>query len=362
MAIIKGTSGNDQGQSALVGTSGSDVIEGFAGDDSLHGLGGNDVLNGGADNDTLFGGSGEDTLIGGSGNDTYHVDDIDERPVEFAGEGVDQVIATVSHTLSAHVENLTLVNGGIGNGNELDNRIEAGATSGTVFLDGKGGDDTLIGSNRADQIGGGEGDDVLSGRAGDDTLDGGSGNDTVSGGDGNDWIIGDSGNDSLLGGSGNDALEGGLGRDRLDGGAGQDTCRGGTGSDTYVLDLDDLAAAGSAYTDATPFSQPDLADTLEFTGGQLLDLTTLDNGEITGIEVLDLTRSDNAVKLSASDVVAMSDHDDLVVMGNRGDSFVSLQQDWTHAADVTIGGQVYEHYVRGNVDVFVDSDMTQIVS
>jgi Ca2+-binding RTX toxin-like protein len=367
MAHIKGSAGNDQGLTALVGTAGADVIEGFAGDDSLHGLGGNDILIGGAGNDTLFGGSGEDTLIGGTGNDTYHVDDSDEVPFELAGEGIDQVIASnFFFTLPANVENLTMLNGGIASGNEANNRMEAGAGAASfVSFDGLGGNDTLIGSAHADQLRGGSGNDILSGLGGDDRLEGGDNNDTLSGGDGNDDLFGGSGTDNLLGGSGNDMLSGNLGNDLLDGGAGLDTYNGGGGNDTYVLDLADLGAGSKStvYSDNFQFSPgPDFSDTLQFTGGQLLDLTTLADSKIKDIEVLDLNRGDNTVKLNVSDVIAMGDGDDLLVMGNRGDSFVSLQQGWSHAADTTIGGQLYEHYVKGSVDVYVDSDMSLFVS
>ena len=64
---IKGTNGDD----ALVGTGGTDVIRGGRGDDGLLGGGGNDVIRGGRGGDTLIGGAGIDALYGGKGKDTF---------------------------------------------------------------------------------------------------------------------------------------------------------------------------------------------------------------------------------------------------------------------------------------------------
>ncbi len=82
-----------------------------------------------------------------------------------------------------------------------------------------GGDDRLIGTNRADVIQGRNGDDTIRGGNGSDDLFGGNGNDVLSGGRGQDDVFGGRGADSLNGGQGADTLRGGLGPDRLTGGA-----------------------------------------------------------------------------------------------------------------------------------------------
>ncbi len=82
-----------------------------------------------------------------------------------------------------------------------------------------GGDDRLIGTNRADVINGRNGDDTIRGGNGSDDLFGGNGADVLSGGRGNDDLIGGRGADRLNGGQGADSLRGGLGRDQLTGGA-----------------------------------------------------------------------------------------------------------------------------------------------
>ena len=154
---INGTSRAD----TLTGTIEADVINGLAGNDNLQGLGGND---------TLDGGSGRDTMAGGTGNDIYVVDGSDVVS-EKANEGVDTVQSSVSYTLGANVENLTLTGmqkiSGTGN-----------AASNTII--GNGANNTLFGLAGSDTLDGGAGNDVLNGGAHADNLTGGAGADKFS--------------------------------------------------------------------------------------------------------------------------------------------------------------------------------------
>lgn len=134
------------------------------------------VLTGNTGDNTLDGFTGSDTMIGGLGDDTYLVDAAGDRVTELAGEGTDTVISTVTHILSADVENLTLVNNGNGTGNGGDNMITGG--NGANTLSGLAGDDTLIGGLGGDTLLGGLDDDILAGGAGADKLTGGLGADT----------------------------------------------------------------------------------------------------------------------------------------------------------------------------------------
>ncbi|WP_287468314.1 calcium-binding protein [Hydrogenophaga sp.] len=210
------------------------------------------VGNGG--NNVLSGGTGADTLEGGAGDDSYVVDHALDVVVEAAEAGVDLVQSSVSHVLSAHVENLTLTGSASNSatGNDLANR--------------------LVGNNGANTLSGGLGDDTLDGGSGNDQMHGGAGNDTYtvaqtgdttveSANEGTDlvnasitWTLSDhvehltltgssaingTGNalDNLLtGNSGNNSLVGNAGNDTLDGGAGVDSMRGGLGNDTYVVE------------------------------------------------------------------------------------------------------------------------------
>lgn len=69
--FLFGGDGND----AIYGNGGADVIEGGAGDDTLYGGSGRDVVLGGAGDDTFMAGSGlfnGDHLVGGTGYDSYY--------------------------------------------------------------------------------------------------------------------------------------------------------------------------------------------------------------------------------------------------------------------------------------------------
>lgn len=83
------------------------LVEGY----DIHGTG-NSLKNrivGNNRNNILDGVTGADTLVGGLGNDTYYVDEAGDKVVELAGEGTDIVNSSISYTLGANVENLSLL-------------------------------------------------------------------------------------------------------------------------------------------------------------------------------------------------------------------------------------------------------------
>jgi Ca2+-binding RTX toxin-like protein len=221
----------------LAGNALSQNIFGNAGANSLTGGGGVDLLVGGGGDDTLFGNAdAASTLQGGTGNDVYYILQTGDSLVEFAGEGNDRIVTTVSYTLSAGVEVETLA---------------AANQPGTAAID--------LTGNEIAQI-----------------ILGTNGANTLSGGDGADQLVGFGGNDILLGGSGGDLLNGG---------AGSDVLNGGQGADLFVF----ADALGATNVDAIQ----------DFATGA--DKISLDHGIFTGLSTGALAAGALAIGTAAQD-------------------------------------------------------------
>ena len=121
-------------------------------------LTGNNLANtviGNAGNNIVNGGAGADRLQGGAGNDLYVVDSTLDVVIETAGQGTDNVSASLTYTLgaSAAVETLRTIN--------------AAATT-AINLTGNAFNNFMTGNAGANQINGGSGNDRLTGNAGSD--------------------------------------------------------------------------------------------------------------------------------------------------------------------------------------------------
>jgi Ca2+-binding RTX toxin-like protein len=261
-----------------------------------------DSLTGADGNDTLIGDGSNDTMVGGKGDDVYVVQDGGDVVTEDPGAagGKDTIRSDIDiAALAANVENLTLLAGLNGTGNELNNVITGNDSANE--LEGKAGDDSLAGGAGEDHLDGGDGIDTLAGGKDNDTYEvddttdkivelagqgidlvessadhtlaanvenltlGGSaamgignalgneisgndeanklsglgGNDSLEGEAESDTLDGGAGDDTLIGGDENDSLIGGAGKDKLDGEDGADTMAGGAGDDFYFVGATD---------------------------------------------------------------------------------------------------------------------------
>lgn len=251
----------------------------------LTGNSGVNTLTGGEGDDRLDGKAGADRLNGGLGNDTYVVDNTGDVVTEGAGQGIDAVESSVTLTLAANVENLTLTGTGAinGTGNALDNVLVG--NSGRNTLSGGAGNDTyFVGTGDTVTESANQGTDIvnsgvtwtlgsnievlaltgntaingtgntlsnlLRGNTANNTLTGGSGVDLLEGGAGNDTLSDSTASDRgyFNGGSGTDTLTGGSGAEMFIGGTGNDTLNTGSGADVIAFNLGD---GQDAVTSAT---------------------------------------------------------------------------------------------------------------
>ncbi len=229
----------------IAGTDDEDVLLGTADDNVIYGLGGNDIINAYEGNDFLDGGAGSDDMYGELGDDTYLVDNAADIVNEFDGEGIDTILSSVTLTLSANVENLTLTGtaaiNGTGNslanillGNSANNTLDGGAGADT--MSGGAGNDTYVLNSTSDVVteNAGEGADLVKSNV-TYTLSTNVENLTLTG----TSAINGTGNsldNVITGNSAANTLNGGAGRDIINGGAGADKMYGGVGDDTYTVD------------------------------------------------------------------------------------------------------------------------------
>ncbi|WP_210168345.1 peroxidase family protein, partial [Devosia sp. Root685] len=277
--IILGSNTDDAALNGATGANNSQLVLGLDGNDTLNGGAGNDILLGGAGNDIHDGGTGADIMGGGAGNDTYIVDNTGDIVDEAANAGTDQVNSSVSFTLGANVENLTLTgttDGVNGTGNALDN--------------------TINGNDGENQLFGGGGNDTINGGADADLLDGGTGNDTLNGGLGNDSVTGGEGDDTIIVSDGNDTLR------YTANGFGADTVTGFDADATGGQDLVDLSGMG--ITAANFATRVTIADVT----GPNAALITVDGGtggtiRLNGVTAASLTQTDFVLATATTNTI-----------------------------------------------------------
>ncbi|UEO01264.1 calcium-binding protein [Acidiferrobacter thiooxydans] len=291
------------------------------------------VLTANSGNDTLISGTGVDTLVGGVGNDTFVVNNASDVITEAPGAGISTVFSSVSYTLPANLENLTL--------------------TGTANL-------TATGNNVNDVITGNAGRDTLIAGSGNDTLVAGSGVDTLIGGAGNDTFVvnntadvvteaANAGNDTVLssvsyvqpqnvrnltltgsasltatGNAQAGVLTANAGNDTLISGTGVDTLVGGVGNDTFVVNntADMVTEAANAGNDtvlsSVSYVQPQNVQNLTLTGSANLTATGNNQaGTLTGN-----AGNDTLVAGSGNDTLVAGTGIDTLIGGSGHTTFV----------------------------------------
>lgn len=322
----------------------------------LTGSSGVNTLTGGLGNDTLDGGAGIDALIGGAGNDVYVIDAASDVVTEAASEGTDRVNSSITYSLGANVERLTLLGSGNikGTGNTLAN--------------------ILIGNEGLNILTGGSGNDTLNGGGGDDTLIGGVGNDnyvvdesgitlTENASEGTDTVrssislslsslinfenvsLQGASNIHATGNSLSNTLIGNDGNNSLNGGGNADILIGGIGNDVYIIDNidDEITEEASEGTDRVQSSTIDVS---------IVSVANIENITLTGSADINATGNTLANVLqgnsgtntinggSGNDTLIGAADADVLTGSSGADKFVfavgsgnDTITDFTHASD-----------------------------
>jgi Ca2+-binding RTX toxin-like protein len=359
VAIING----DDNANGLLDTKYSDTINGYGGNDRIVAIRG--------PSDTIYAGAGDDTIT-----------ILSQYTLVDGGDGYDKISFQGSNPITLDLASSSFEDVTSGGGND---HLDASSQVVGVKLDGRDGDDTLIGSAYDDtirdllgtnSITGGAGNDnifvstesTVTGGAGidhvayrgnsnvtldlaaasiehvtvdegNDTIDGSAmttpliirdlgGSDVLTGGSAGDVIYSSSGNDIITGGGGDDHLTVVSGNATISGGAGNDVIKSGVGSATI--------AAGSGNDQiftSTAFVSLDAGtgfDQVFLTGSTAV---TLDLGA-TGIEYIKSGSGDDTLDGSSQTAA-------LTIFGNQGN-------------DTITGGALDDFLQGGSGDDYID--------
>jgi Ca2+-binding RTX toxin-like protein len=152
-------------------SSGSDTLTNVF---SVRGSNFNDTLLGSAGNDTFEGRGGFDFIDGRDGFDLVRYDNGSNGAGTFVADATGAVNA-----LAPGHDNDFLVNVESIRGSNFEDTFDGSASFLGFTFDGRGGNDTLVGSQGADTLLGGDGNDLLRGGQAGDLIDGGAGSDRI---------------------------------------------------------------------------------------------------------------------------------------------------------------------------------------
>ncbi len=270
--------------------SGNTVLAG-GGADQIDSAGDNNQVIGGAGSDTLDASGNNDTLTAGAGATTFVVNNSNATIEAPEPNSANQVLSSVSWTLGANLQSLTLTGAQniIGRANDLNDTLTGG--DGYDTLIGGGGADSLVGGASPTVMIGGSGIDIFIVNNGADVVDNGSGNSASTVLSSVDYLLPENVSSMTLTGSadlsatsnsvggmitgnaGNDTLTAGFGTDTLVAGPGVDTLIAVGGTTTFevnnssdVVQLVGYYGYQDTIQSSVNYALPDYIDTLELTG------------------------------------------------------------------------------------------------
>ena len=342
--ITFGTSISD---SSINGNKGADKI-------SLAGSVSNSFVGGGEGSDNISGGTQylASKIEGGAGSDTISLAPSLALATVNGGDGND-TIRLFSGSL-----NSSSINGNAGN-DKIDGNGLIFTLSGTNFIGGGAGDDTI---NFADTS------DGVAGFAKGSDLTGGSGNDIINGSNENDTIWGNADNDTIQGNQGKDTIYAGAGKDTINvlnsdsgdvitGGAGGDIySKVGAATSTFIINSIDESAAATTGTAAAATLTFDSFTGYAFAAGDVLNISAVTNqlagGPYTGASFT--TAGNIGGVFVAADFAALKTQLDLGMYAASTSGFI---QAWNFTANIAGGGNQSYTWIQDSQKAYSSFDL-----